>query len=97
MVMPTSRICNVLGSTLLGIVLAVSSGVRAQQAQTPAYVIVERTQTTGSESIQEEYGIDDSGQRASGLRRRASRALADESTAIDARSPGLARRLTRRD
>ena len=54
--MLTSRICNVLGSTLLGFALALSSGARAQQAQPPAYVIVERTQTTGSESIQEEYG-----------------------------------------
>ena len=54
--MPTSRICNVLGSALLGFALAVPSSVRAQQSQSPAYVIVERTQTTGSESIQEDYG-----------------------------------------
>src|SRR5437762_6461387 len=36
--------------------LAVSARVFAQQAKTPAFVIVERSSTTGPESIQEQYG-----------------------------------------
>lgn len=50
---------KLLSAVMLGIAITVAPLLRqaslAQQEQAPAFVIVERTATTGAESIQEEY------------------------------------------
>jgi uncharacterized protein (DUF1330 family) len=46
---------KVLGATAFLLLTAVSNASMAQQQSNPAFVIVERTATTGEESIQQDY------------------------------------------
>ena len=54
------QILNACASAILGGAVVLTAVVlgpsRAQQEERPAFVVIERTATTGPESIQEEYG-----------------------------------------